>query len=97
MEITALTGYIREVVKALNELSGLALAGGLGWIIYILVSKNGPVSQLSNNHLSGLPRMEKKLDKIHITLRQGFADLRTTEQAQAAALIKAAQLIQKKR
>ena len=67
--------YIQEFIKALNEISGLGMAAGLAWIIYILVSKNGPVSQLSNNHLSGLPRMEKKLDKIHTTLKQGFQQL----------------------
>ena len=63
---------IREGIKALNEISGLGMAGLLAWIIYILVSKNGPVSQISTNHLSGLPRMEKKLDKIHTTLQRGF-------------------------
>ena len=96
MEISTLTGYLREIVSALNELSGLALAGGLGWIIYILVSKNGPFYQLSNNHLSGLPRMEKKLDKIHITLKQGFTDLKSAEETRATALVNAAKLIRHK-
>ena len=48
---------------------GITVAGS-GYIIYLMVGKNGPVQQLSNNHLSGLPEMALSLVEIKNTLRE---------------------------
>jgi len=55
---------VHMLIHALNDLTPLGLCGGLAFIIYLAVSKNGPVRKLSDNHLSDLPKIAKSLEKL---------------------------------
>lgn len=45
------------IVLTLNTLTPLGLAGGLGYVIYLLV-------KVKTNHLHGLPGMETNVDTL---------------------------------
>lgn len=49
------------IVSTLNSLTPLGLAGGLGYVIYLLV-------KVKTNHLHGLPDMAASLIRIEQTL-----------------------------
>lgn len=66
---------IDSTIRAFNTLSPLGLSALLGYIIYLLVAKKSPfrtlnksVSEISLNHLSGLPEMAATLARIEATL-----------------------------
>ena len=72
-----------DALKMLAAISPIALAlilcGGLGYIIYLLISKRGPVRSISENHLACLPEMLAALERIETSLselRDGMAYLK---------------------
>ena len=59
-----------SLIGALNSLSPLAVIGGLIYIVYLLISKRGPVSALADNHLHSLPDMAASLERIELTFEE---------------------------
>ena len=62
-----------------NTLSPLGLSVMLGYIIYLLVSKTGPVKQIGHNHLHDLPGMAATLARVETVLeeiKRGITGLR---------------------
>jgi len=55
---------VENVVSALNTITPLGMAAGLGFIIYLLIAKRGPIRTISENHLSGLPEMHATLIRM---------------------------------
>lgn len=46
-----------DIIHALNSLTPLGLAGGLGYVIYLLVKNQRKVHQIGANHLHELPQI----------------------------------------
>lgn len=68
-----------DSVTALNSLTPLAVIGLLSFIVYLLVSKKGPVRKISENHLHDLPTMAATLIRMEVVLeeiRDGITILR---------------------
>lgn len=65
---------LKSLVDALNSLTPLAvgagLGGGLAYIIYLLVQQKKAVASVSDNHLSGLPQLEKDVAELIMITRQ---------------------------
>jgi hypothetical protein len=63
------------ILTLLNTIHPLVLSlliiGGFVYLFYLMLAKNGPIRQLSDNHLSGLPEMADTLVDIKIELRRG--------------------------
>jgi hypothetical protein len=57
-----------ELLNTLNGLTPLAVIGLSLVIIYLLVKQRQQTSQISDNHLSGLPEMQATLDRIETCL-----------------------------
>ena len=57
-----------SVVAQLNSLSPLAVIGLLAYIVYLLVSKKGPVNTIATNHLHSLPEIAASLGRMEETL-----------------------------
>lgn len=55
-----------EVIHALNALTPLGLAGGLAYVIFLLVRNQ---RRLTSNHLHDLPDMAQALIRIEATLK----------------------------
>lgn len=55
---------LSPIIQALNSLSPLGLAGGLGYIIYLQVKTNKGQNKIATNHLHGLPEMHETLKRI---------------------------------
>lgn len=53
-----------ELLALLNSFSPLGVIALLAYIVYLLVAKNGPVRQIRDNHLHGLPSMEASLQAL---------------------------------
>lgn len=71
---------VLSIVTALNALTPLGLAAGLGYIIYHMIAKNGNIRTISDNHLSDLPEiaeamkdMAQILQRIEVAQGENFA------------------------
>ena len=58
-----------ELVQALNSVTPLGLAAGMGYIIYLQVKNKGRVKAIETNHLHGLPEMAATLERIEAALK----------------------------
>ena len=70
---------LSQLLGYLNALTPLGLAGGLAYIVYLLVGKRGPINSISDNHLSSLPDMVATLERIEKALceiRDGISYLK---------------------
>lgn len=56
--------YLHVIVHALNDITPLGMAAGMGLIIYQLVAKKGTIKTISDNHLSDLPGIAANLAKL---------------------------------
>jgi hypothetical protein len=61
---------LKMAVELLNGLSPIGIIAILAYIVYLLISKNGPVKAISDNHLSGLPEMNATLLRIEVTMNE---------------------------
>lgn len=65
---------VSSIIEALNALTPLGLAGGLGYVIYLLVkgktSADVKVETIASNHLHGLPEMLDILREMNDTLHR---------------------------
>jgi hypothetical protein len=73
---------ITAVFSALDNVSPLALAALLGYVIYLLVRQRQQVSTLKDNHLSELPEMLALLT----ALEKGQGEIRECGQRIEAAV-----------
>lgn len=61
---------LKLAVELLNNLTLPGIVALLAYIVYLLVSKNGPIKAISDNHLSGLPEMNATLLRIEVTMNE---------------------------
>jgi len=58
-------------IAVLSIIFGLVVVvAGLVWVIYLQYGARGTLEGVSNNHLSGLPEMEKNIDKLVTLMEQ---------------------------
>lgn len=69
-----------SIVAALNAVTPLGMAAGLGYIIYHMIAKNGNIRTISENHLSDLPEITDAmrgvvqiLQRIEVAQGENFA------------------------
>jgi hypothetical protein len=55
---------LQTIANALNSISPLGLAAALAYIIYLQVKTKRDVKVVSNNHLSGLPQLERDVQEL---------------------------------
>ena len=53
-----------ELFKTLSEVSPLAVIALLGYVVYLLVAKKGPVASIGSNHLHQVPEIVEALGRI---------------------------------
>ena len=61
---------LHSTIELLNSLSPIGVIGLLAYIVYLMISKKGPIQVISNNHLSGLPEMNATLLRIESTISE---------------------------
>ena len=59
-----------ELLKTLNSFSPLGVIALLATIIYMLVNQKKAVSEVSDNHLSGLPEMAEDIRTLIVEVRK---------------------------
>jgi hypothetical protein len=72
---------IITIVAALNSLSPIAVIGGLGFIIYKLITSNKTTherfTKLETNDLHELPEIAETLRRIELSQSESFATIIT--------------------
>jgi len=68
---------LNSLLELVNKLSPLGIAGLLAVIVFLLVKSRGQMDSLQSNHLHELPEMKDSLQRIEVTLAQGFTELKT--------------------